>query len=287
MQKTFMVLIVAASLLSVTVLQAYAVNITGNVKSGGTGLGDAKVTAEKVNEYAWTRSATSGTVGSYTLSVGSTSSYTVAASKQGYTRASTSVNGGSAAPDLNLSTRSNTVITFKIAFDTSVGSQLTIDQARFYLYSAEPWFLDEHSIDFQEAGAGTAWSSLPWVSGNDCLNFNSDMKTDVNWVSGNYGISEILIGFTGKSFGLGYGCINTIPNGAQQHPYITISNFSPDMARSVMHEVSHAYGLQHISSCTNVIPGIMAVTCGESSSLYIKNWEPSNDSLMETNRGWY
>lgn len=287
MQKELIAFIIAASLLSITVTQAYAVNITGNVKSGGTGLGDAKVTAEKVNEYAWTRSATSGTVGSYTLSVGSTSSYTVAASKQGYTRSSATVNGGSAAPDINLSTRSNTVIMFKIAFDTSVGSQLTIDQARFYLYSAEPWFLDEHSIDFQETGAGTAWSSLPYTSGNDCLNFNTDMKTDTNWVSGNYGIAEILIGFTGKSFGLGYGCINTIPNGAQQHPYITISNFSPDMARSVMHEVSHAYGLQHISSCTNVIPGIMAITCGESSGLYIKNWEPSNDALMETNRNWY
>jgi hypothetical protein len=288
MQKEFLVSIIAATLLSVTVLQAYAVNITGNVKSGGSGLGDAKVTAEKVNEYAWTRSATSGTVGSYTLSVGSTNSYTVAASKQGYTRASTTVNGGSAAPDLNLSTRSNTVIMFKIAYDTSVGSQLTIDQARFYLYSAEPWFLDEHSIDFQEAGSGTAWLSDPWVSGNDCLNFRDDMKTDVNWNTGNYGIAEILIGFTGKSFGVGYGCIsNPLPTGPGQHPYITISNFSPDMARSVMHEVSHAYGLQHISSCTNVIPGIMASVCGESSGLYIKNWEPSNDSLIETNRSWY
>lgn len=288
MRKELIALAIAASLLSITITQAYAVNITGNVKSGGVGLGDAKVTAEKVNEYAWTRSATSGTVGSYTLSVGSTSSYTVAASKQGYTRSSATVNGGSAAPDLNLSTRSNAVITFKIAFDTSVGSQLTIDQARFYLYSAEPWFLDEHSIDFQKTGVGTAWSSLPWVSGNECLNFNDDMKTDTNWTPGNYGLGEILIGFTGKSFGVGYGCIHAIPNGVQQHPYITITNFSPDMARTVMHEVSHAYGLQHnTSSCSTQIPGIMAITCGENSSLYIKNWEPSNDALVETNRGWY
>jgi hypothetical protein len=276
----------ALLLLSISVHQAYAVNITGTVKSGGTGLGDAKVTAEKVDEYQWTRSATSGTVGSYTLSAGTTNSYTVAASKQGYTRASTSVNGGSAAPDLNLSTRSNTVIVFKIAFDTAVGSGLTIEQARFYLYSGEPWFLDEHSIDFQETGPGTAWTTTGLSAGSACENFRDDMKTDVNWVNGNYGIAEILIGFTGKSMNPGtYGCINTIPNGQQQHPYITISNSSPDIARSVMHEVSHAYGLQHTNSCTGQIPGIMAVGCSD--SLYIKNWTPTDDSLVETNRNWY
>lgn len=287
MRKEFILLIVLTSLLGIAMLPAFAVNITGNVKSGGTGLGDAKVTAEKVAEYKWTRSATSGNVGSYTLSVDSTNSYTVAASKQGYTRASATVNGGSAAPDLNLSTRSNTVIMFKIAFDTSVGSRLTIEQARFYLYSAEPWFLDEHSIDFSETGPGTAWLSDPYVSGNACENFRDDMQTDVNWVSGNYGIAEILIGFTGKSMGNGNGCINgpPLPSGPGQHPYIAISNTSPDIAGTVMHEISHAYGLQHnTSSCSTQIPGIMAPsTC----SNYIKNWTPSDDSLMETNRNWY
>lgn len=295
MQKEFLLLILLVTLLSIPVLQVHAASITGNVKSGTTGLGNAKVTAEKVNEYAFTRSATSGTVGSYSLSVGSTSSYTVAASKQGYTQASTTVNGRSTAPNLNLSTRSNAVITFKIAYDTSSGSQLTIDQARFYLYSAEPWFLDEHSIDFQEAGAGTTWSSVPWNSGQDCANFRDDMKNDVNWNTGNFGISEILIGFSGKQFATSggadldnQGCSSfPFPNGPGQHPYLTISNWSPDISKTVMHEISHAYNMNHISSCTNVTPGIMAVTCGVSSSLYIKNWEPSNDTLIETNRNWY
>ncbi|MDW8276303.1 MAG: hypothetical protein RMJ59_08005 [Candidatus Nitrosocaldus sp.] len=69
------------------------------------------------------------------------------------------MNGGSTAPDLNISTRSFAYVTFKIAYDTSVGSRLTIDQARYYLYSAEPWFREEHSIKFQEAGPGVAWST--------------------------------------------------------------------------------------------------------------------------------
>lgn len=286
MKKELMLLIAFTSLLGIAVLPAFAVNITGNVKSGGTGLGDAKVTAEKVAEYKWTRSATSGTVGSYSLSVAGTSSYTVAAAKTSYTRASATVNGGSAAPDLNLSTRSLAVVMFKIAFDTAVGSQLTIEQARFYLYSAEPWFREEHSIDFQETGPGTAWTTTGLSSGSACENFRDDMKTDVNWNTGNYGIAEVLIGFTGKSMDPGtYGCINGDPQGGGTHPYIIISNTSPDMARSVMHEVSHAYGLDHnTSSCSTQIPGIMAPsTCVH----YIKNWRPTDDTTMNLRRTWY
>lgn len=58
------------------------------------------------------------------------------------------------------------------------------------------------------------------------------------------------------------------------------------MARTVMHEVSHAYGLQHnTSSCSTQIPGIMASACSD--SIYIKNWTPTEDTTMGSNRNWY
>jgi hypothetical protein len=284
MKKLVIVSAMFASLLMLAMQPAYAISITGNVKSGGVGLGDAKVTAERVGEYKWTRTATSGTVGSYSLTVGSTSSYTVAGMKTSYTRASATVNGGSAAPDLNLSARSLTNIIFKIAFDTSAGSGLTIDQARFYLYSAEPWFREEHSIDFQETGPGTAWSTSDVTQVFCDPDMNKDMQEDVNWVFNNYGIAEMLIGFTGKQYTDGTGCINGIPTQGGTHPYMQITNWSPDIARTVMHEVSHAYGLPH-ASCFNAIPGIMASTCND--SIYIKNWVPADDTTMESRRGWY
>ncbi|MEO9294388.1 MAG: hypothetical protein ABI347_02170 [Nitrososphaera sp.] len=112
MKKLLLVLVVFASLVAMAVQPAYAISITGNVKSGGVGLGDAKVTGERVNEYVWTRSATSGTVGSYTLTTGSTNSYTVSAMKTSYNRATATVNGGASAPDLNISTRTQTNIIF-------------------------------------------------------------------------------------------------------------------------------------------------------------------------------
>lgn len=286
MKKEFAVFAIFALLLAVVIVQpAYAISITGKVKSGTNGLGDAKVTGERVGEYKWTRSATSGTVGSYTLTVASTNSYTVSAMKTSYTRSTATVNGGSVAPDLSLSTRSLTNIVFKIAFDTAPGSRLTIEQARSYLYAAEPWFREEHSIDFTETGPGTAWTTSG-VSDNYCTpTMSTDMRNDVNWNSGNYGIAEILIGFTGIQMTDATGCINAIPTQGGTHPYILVSNTSPDIARTVMHEVSHAYGLPHVSTCSSQIPGIMASFCTD--SIYIKNWVPADDTTMQARRGWY
>lgn len=114
-----------------------------------------------------------------------------------------------------------------------------------------------------------------------------DMRTDVNWNTGNYGIAEILIGFTGINMADATGCINAIPGSGGSHPYIIISNWSSDMARSVMHENTHAYGFSHTLSCTNQIPGIMATDAFNSScnsSIYIKNWTPADDTTMEARR---
>lgn len=75
--------------------------------------------------------------------------------------------------------------------------------------------------------------------------FLDDLAIDTRWLYGNYGAS-ILIGFTGKTLNDGDGCISHIPTSGGTHPLIVIGNQTPDMARVVMHEVSHAYGLTHI-----------------------------------------
>ncbi len=108
---------------------------------------------------------------------------------------------------------------------------------------------------------------------------------DSNWSAGNYGTAEILIGFTDAPVTGGTGCINTIPGSGGTHPYIVVSLDSTDIPRTVMHELTHAYGFSHTSTCTNIIPGVMAVSCGN--SLYVKNWIPADDTTMENRRSWY
>jgi len=59
---------------------------------------------------------------------------------------------------------------------------------------------------------------------------------------------------------------------------------TPDMARTIMHEISHLYGFSHAPSCTNIIPHIMASSCTN----YVKNWLPADDDLLDgSRRTWY
>lgn len=286
-------LIIVTLLLMISIVEpVLAVNITGRVTTGSTGLADAKVTAERVGEYRWTRTTSSGTsVGSYTLTVDSTNQYTVSSSKTGYIYTTKTVNGGGTA-DFSLSSRPLTQVVFKIAYDPTEGSRMTIDMARYYLYEAERWFREEHGIDFTDyGGPGTVWDTNGLGSSNSCEkgsnSYLNDLRRDANWYSGSYGTNDILIGFTWRTMSeRAYGCINTIPSSGGTHPYIAISTISPDIVRTVMHEISHAYGLYHNTSpCSGQIPNIMADHCP--STIYIKNWAPADDLMIESRRGWY
>jgi hypothetical protein len=284
MQKSIIVLTLAIALLSVGIMQAYAISISGQTRYGGSALGGVKVTAERISEYKYVFS--DQTTGNYNLVVDTTNAYSVSGSKAGYQYQSYSnINGGSSLNVILPNSRSYTDIKFKVAYDTDTG--ITLTAARNYVVSAEPWFRTEHSIDFVETNADAAWTTNG--AGTDICGLLTELRNDVNWNSGNYGTAEILIGFTGLAT-TGTGCINTIPSSGGTHPYITASTSTSDMARTVMHELTHGYGFSHTGTCSNQIPGIMATSSTGSScssSIYIKNWTPADDSTMESRRAWY
>lgn len=285
MPRSSIAIALAIALLSVGVLQAYAASISGQTKYGGSGLGFVKVTAEKIGEY---KTITSDSSGNYNLSVATTNPYSVSGSKAGYQYVGYSnINGGSTLNVIIPNSRSYTDIKFKVAYDTSTG--ITLTAAKNYVVSAEPWFRTEHSIDFVETWASASWTSSG--AGSDICDLRTEMKDDVNWTSGNYGTAEILIGFTGVNTSPSYGCHSfPLPTSGGTHPFMAASTSTSDMARTVMHELSHSYGFSHTLTCDNQIPGIMATDefndpCG--SSTYIKNWVPADDSTMESRRSWY
>jgi hypothetical protein len=226
--------------------------------------------------------------GNYSVGVDTNNPYSVSGSKSGYQyQGYSNINGGSTLNVIIPNTRPYVDIIFKIAYDTSTG--ITLTAAKNYVVSAEPWFITEHSIDFKENLASAAWTSAG--AGNDICDLRTEMKNDVNWTSGNYGSAEILIGITGVNTSPSFGChSNPLPTSGGTHPFMAVSTSTSDMARTVMHELSHSYGFSHTLSCTNQIPGIMATDsshnpCG--SSIYIKNWVPSDDSTLESRRSWY
>lgn len=279
-KKAIIALALTVTLLSVAIGQAFAVNLSGQITYNTSGLSGAKATAERVGEYEFDFTDSSG---NYAVVVDTINSYTVSGSKALYTYKTAIYNGGNSSANVNVApTRTLTDIKFKVAYDTDTG--VTLSQAKSQLLSAEPWFKTEHSIDFVETTASSAWTSSDAVDDDICV-LNNEMRDDANWFSGSYGSAEILIGFTDGAATGGTGCANTIPNTGGTHPYVIADLTSPDIARTVMHEISHAYGFSHVSSCTSLIPGIMASVCGGSD--YVKNWVPADDTTLESRRSWY
>jgi hypothetical protein len=274
---------VLAPMIGVGLVYAGGTNITGTVEFGGSGVNDAKATAERVEEYKWDRTDSSG---DYDLATTTTNSYTVSSMKTGYTRDSDSVNGGNVAPDQAISTRANTDVKFKVGYDAT--TTVTLTEARDWLLDGEPWFLEEHSIDFIATTASESWTS---GSDDTCANLLTEMNNDIGWTGGDYGGADVLFGFTDGAITNANACINAIPGSGGNHPYI-IADFAntADMARTVMHEMTHAYGFSHTLSCTNQIPGVMATNASNQScsdSIYIKNWVPNDDTTLEGRRSWY
>jgi hypothetical protein len=212
----------------------------------------------------------------------------VDSTKQGFTRDRDTVNGGQTAPTQSVGPRFYTDTKWKVAYDTS--TSVTLAEARNYLLQGEPWFRDEHSIDFIETTASEAWTSSGATA--TCAGFLTHMNSDTGWTGGDYGGADIMAGFVDGGFTDAIGCIPApVPTQGGQHPYYVINVAqSADIARSVMHETTHAYGFNHTLSCDNQIPGIMATNSNNgscSSSIYIKNWTPTDDNTMEARRSWY
>ncbi len=271
-----------------SVSMAEASHNMGYTEDSGNGLDDTKVTFEKAGEYEWYDSSYSSGYYYEYLPTGSTG-WTVSAMKDGYDRdVATNVDQGDR-EDFDIDTRSDVTVQFKMAYDTT--TSVSLSEARNELVRAEPWFEDEHGIVFNEWNSNSAWTS----SGQSTTNCGSVLNhavSDANWSSGNYGSADILAVFSdGHMSSNSPKACGSQPTGGSSHPilYVDIrtSDSNYDRDRRVAHELTHNYGMGHASTCTNIIPGLMAVTDNNQCDEYMINWSPTNDSNLENRRGWY
>lgn len=269
-------------ILSVGSAYAGTYSIDGTVKSGGSGIDDAKVTAERVGDYESKR--TNG-VGYFDLNTSAGSTYTVESMKSAYTRDSDNLaNPGTSMSDQTISSRSYETVDFKVAYDTD--TSITHPAAKFLLLTGEPWFDEEHSIIFNETVDDEDWSTSDESTTDVCV-LLIDMVEDLDWPDTNPEGADMLFGYSAYNVGAGNSQACMVGSDEfDDHPAVIVLSGSSDYARSVMHEISHAYDIGHDeSACNTLIPGIMSVGPGPSAcSEYIKNWIPDNDDTMETDR---
>jgi len=260
-------------------VDAAGTNITGKVKSGGVALSDAKATAEKADEYKTIRTDGSG---NFNLSTTTTNAYTVDSAKGEYTRDRELVYCGGVSPDHTISTRSYADVKFKVAYDND--NSVTLAAAKAALNFGEPWYTDEHSIDFIDSTASHSWGTNGVSS--TCSALLADLVSETNWPTTLNG-ADMLFGYSAENVGATTkGCMYNTGSYAA-HPAIVVISSSPDITRTVMHEVTHAYGLGETNTtCISQVPNIMATASDGSAcpTQYIKNWNPSQDDHMETHR---
>lgn len=272
----------------------------GNVKDGSSGLDNAKITFERAGDYEYART-TSATGYYYEYLPSGSATWSVDAMQDSYDRdTSTGISQNQKNNDFDLSTRNSITASFKVAYDTD--TSVSPSEARDQLMRAEPWFNEEHGIEFDEFGASESWDSDGETS-NDSCDIRDELTSDIGWITvDDYDGTDILIGFSdGKITGTASkACmsdgvtINTIPTAGGTHPYIyiDIAGTNHDMDRRVAHEISHVYGFSHQTTCTDNIPNIMGMAagtgyCGTNGDGYIVNWTPTADLTLENRRNWY
>lgn len=291
MSKTITYTILAGvfSLIFIGMYSAEAATISGTVKFAGSGLSGAKVTAEAISSYVSTITASGGT---WSMTTQDTPTYTVDGMKQSFTHVRvTGIVGSQSGIIHNLSTRSTITANYKIAADEEFRSLYGASwktTAESKLLSSEPWFRDEHTISFAAIAYYDTWDSND--SPPNCDSMVNEARSETGWAGGTYSGADILAVFTAQDIPGASACVNIIPTSGATHPSFITEQTTSNLARTIMHEITHLYGFSHTLTCTNIIPGIMATDASNNScsaSLYITNWVPADDTTLQNRRTWY
>ena len=269
----------AILVLSIGMTSAFA-TITGEVENNSSyTLNGAWVNAEASGSFVHTTQPNSG---DYTISSPASSGNTVSASQYYYDREElTNVSDGATNKDFTLNSLSVENLEFVVYVDG-----VSLGTARNYVDDAEDYFQVEHSINFIEDDDGT-WT----INGNtDCNDALDELESDASWSTASAN-SDILIGFVDEQLTKGGsnidGCTRA-PYSSTASPVIVIGSGASDYPLVVMHEITHDYNIAHSTgSCTSQIPNVMADGCSGFAGVLIRNWTPSQDSTMNSNRDWY
>ncbi|KAF6245126.1 M12 family metallo-peptidase [Nitrosopumilus sp. b2] len=269
-------LVLALAVLTMTVgLSPAFAAITGEVLDGASTNTDAWVTAESAGNYQIDYQPSSG---DYSVGPNGQTS-TVSASKYGDEReVQTGISSSQSNVDFDIGSRTTIHVNYVLSVDGSISESAM----RSHIQSAEDYFQEEHNINFIESSSPT-WGSETDTTYSD---LRDNVETDVDWdnITG-----DILIAFLDDddmtcSGVAATGC-TTVESSGGNRPTILVASDSSDFPRTIMHELSHNYGMSHDTAlCASLVPGIMGTSCG---SNYIMNWRPTHDTDMENRRTWY
>ncbi len=279
MNNKFSLLFVFAVIGMMGATPAFAI-ISGEVtNTSSLTLNGAQITSEQVGQYEWTTQPSSG---DYSVGPNEPTNNWIAAMQYFFQRSTQSgISDSATNVDFSLNSQTVNVLNHEIAI-----SGMSLTAARSHIGVVEAIFQTEHSINFTEENTHT-WTAS---GSDDCPTLIDEMQSAVGWSSTS---SDVLIGFVNKQLTVGgnnvHACTVEFGNGAT--PTILIGDTTSDFDRTIMHELSHDYGIAHItSSCSGQHPNIMAFGNGGgpcTNPIYIKNWANGHDSLMQSNRGWY
>jgi hypothetical protein len=279
-------------ILVVGTIPAFA-DISGDIEENNIGEPNAFATFERTGEYWFDETDANGDY--LTTQTSSGGFYHIDAYKIDHTRDSTTAFDGTTPSDLNINSRNDNNVLILIGYDNAT---VTASEAINHAKASENLFRDQHSIDYVTS---TTSSSKSWNSSGEttCADHLFDARDDVNWTEGNFGSWDVMFAVTDDGFDdTGGGCMSSYddtntPDEDGQHPFLVIDvdeQYSLDDEHLGMHEMSHAFGIEHTeASCDSQIPGIMMTnstgtgSCAEQTT----NWIPSNDDNMEGNRLWY
>ncbi|MEX0862611.1 hypothetical protein [Nitrosopumilus sp.] len=281
-RKILTVMAFAVLVLSIGITPAFA--MSGAVETtGGLKINGAWVTSEKANDY---KKTTQPSTGDWSLSVAGNGN-TVSGAPYLYNRGvETGVDNNAINVDFSLTTRSAETMEYVIAVD-----DMSTTTMRSHINGAKEYFQFDHSINFSED------SSTTWSHGTKtkCSELLTEVQNDVSW-STLKANSDFLIAFVNIQMKDDDGTTNIHActdgvGGSTASPVIVIGNTSPDYVRTIMHEITHDYEIDHDgTTCSSQTPNVMAFGASGGSpcsSQYIKNWTPSQDTTMESRRGWY
>ncbi|MEM3007524.1 MAG: hypothetical protein QXW37_06420 [Candidatus Nitrosotenuis sp.] len=276
-------------LLSV-LIPAYAAHsgIHGVTKtSTGALLPDTKVTAEKVNFYDYRRSA-AGTA-TYSFNYGSGSTYLMAAMKNDYKYTKDWNVSPPVTKDWSLPSRTTyTDIKYKLVTDQNFRTDHPAhetDANTLTLVAAEPWFKEEHTIKLvKHSYDGTFQRTTTNCDTLKTVLFNNYATSGAEGALLIVGKNVNLVNNAGESV---EGCVTTPQTSS--FPIVIVKEYVTDPAKLTMHEVSHNYGLSHVREGLGN-PSIDFKTVMHkyiNDPMSIKNWSPTEDDTLETQRTIY